>query len=91
MDLWICSFETLPIITTHLLTDYCELWGPKHICNFDDSLQKDIKRLEQGLGYYIILLGLTSGMRFGEIVGLTKNDFDFKSNEININKTWGYT
>jgi integrase len=41
--------------------------------------------------HYLILLGLTSGMRFAEIVGLTRKDFDFKTNEIKVNKTWGYT
>ncbi|MFJ7756279.1 tyrosine-type recombinase/integrase [Peribacillus muralis] len=48
------------------------------------------KRLDNGLGYYLLLLGLTSGMRFGEMVGLTRKDFDFDNNLININKTWGY-
>ncbi len=38
--------------------------------------------------YYIILLALKSGMRFAEIIALTKKDFNFKDN---INKTWGYT
>jgi len=37
-----------------------------------------------------LLLGLTSGMRFGELAGLTRNDFDFINNTISINKTWGY-
>ncbi|WP_313771792.1 hypothetical protein [Neobacillus niacini] len=47
--------------------------------------------LNQGIGYYLILLGLTSGARFGELVGLiTRKDFDFKNNTITINKTWGY-
>ncbi|WP_430509884.1 site-specific integrase [Gottfriedia solisilvae] len=45
--------------------------------------------LNQGLGYYLILLGLTSGARFGEF-GLTMKDFDFKNNTIKIEKTWGY-
>lgn len=48
------------------------------------------KLLDQGLGYYLILLGLTSGARFGELVGLTRKDFDFKHNTIKIDKTWGY-
>lgn len=48
------------------------------------------ERLNQGMVYYLLLLGLTSGMRFGEIVGLTRRDFDFVHNTININKTWGY-
>ncbi len=29
-------------------------------------------------------------IRFGELVGLTKEDFNFNENKININKTWGY-
>lgn len=29
-------------------------------------------------------------MRFAEMVGLTRNDFDFVNNTISINKTWGY-
>lgn len=45
---------------------------------------------DDGLGYSLLLLGLTSGMRFGELVGLTENDFDFVHCTININKTWGY-
>lgn len=50
------------------------------------------KRLDEGLGlgYYLLLLGLKSGMRFGELIGLTRKDFDFKRNTISINKTWGY-
>lgn len=49
------------------------------------------KRLDRGLSYYGILLLLVSGMRFEELVGLTRNDFDFKENTIDIKKTWGYT
>lgn len=41
--------------------------------------------------FYIILLALKSGMRFAEIIALQRKDFDFKSNTINICKTWGYT
>ncbi len=47
-------------------------------------------RLERSLGYYLLLLALTSGMRFAELVGLTRKDFDFKNNKITINKTWDY-
>lgn len=42
------------------------------------------------LGYYLLLLGLTSGLRYGELVGLTRKDFDFDNNTISVNKTWGY-
>jgi len=48
------------------------------------------EKLDEGLIYYLLLLGLTSGMRFGEMVGLTRKDFDFNNNTISINKTWGY-
>lgn len=64
----------------------------KHL-NFIESkrLLKEIyARLDRSLGYYLLLLGLTSGMRFGEMVGLTRKDFDFKNNKINIDKTWDY-
>lgn len=40
--------------------------------------------------HYVLLLALTSGMRFGEIVGLTRSDFDFERNTITVNKTWDY-
>lgn len=42
------------------------------------------------LVHYIILLALTSGMRFAELIGLTRKDFDFINNTIIVNKTWGY-
>lgn len=61
--------------------------------DYDESkrlLQELHKRLEESLVYYLLLLGLTSGMRFGEMVGLTRKDFDFVNNTINIDKTWGY-
>lgn len=64
----------------------------KHL-NFKESelLLKQIrKRLNKGSSYSLLLLGLTSGMRFAEMVGLTRNDFDFVNSTITINKTWGY-
>lgn len=64
----------------------------KHL-NFNESqlLLKEIsKRLNNNLIYSLLLLGLTSGMRFAEMVGLTRNDFDFINSTITINKTWGY-
>lgn len=63
----------------------------KHLNHFDSKrLLKAISDPTE-LSHYLILLGLTSGMRFAEMVGLTRSDFDFKSNKIRINKTWGYT
>lgn len=56
-----------------------------------EMLYKELfKRLNEGLSYYAVLLLLVSGLRFGELVGLTRKDFDFDNNTINIEKTWGY-
>lgn len=54
-------------------------------------LNEIYNRMHLSKGYYLLLLALTTGMRFGEIVGLTTKDLDFKKNIIHINKTWGYT
>lgn len=63
----------------------------KHLNYFESK--RLMKALESPveLSHYLILLGLTSGMRFGELVGLTRPDFNFERNEIRVNKTWGYT
>lgn len=61
--------------------------------NFNDSilLLKSLrKQLDKGLEYYLLLLGLLTGLRFEELVGLVFSDFDFDNNEINVDKTWGY-
>ncbi|WP_054948944.1 tyrosine-type recombinase/integrase [Numidum massiliense] len=65
----------------------------KHLSYFESKrlLAELYKRLDSGLTYYLLLLGLTSGMRFGEMVGLTKKDFDYRANTITVNKAWGYT
>lgn len=64
----------------------------KHLNYFESKrlMSEVYNRLERSVGYYLILLALTSGMRFAEMVGLTRDDFDFKTNEIRINKTWDY-
>ena len=64
----------------------------KHL-DYEDSqilLNEINKRLDCALGYYVLYLGLTTGMRYAEIVGLTRKDFLFVTNEIVINKTWDY-
>lgn len=40
--------------------------------------------------YHLLLLGLVSGLRFGELTGLTTDCFDFKKNEIKVYRTWDY-
>lgn len=36
----------------------------------------------------MIFTSIFSGMRFSEVAGLTKDDFDFENNTINVNKSW---
>ncbi|QOY97093.1 tyrosine-type recombinase/integrase [Leuconostoc citreum] len=36
----------------------------------------------------MILTAVYSGMRFSEVAGLTRNDFDFDNNIISVNKSW---
>ena len=65
----------------------------KHL-DFKESelLLKELhNNLDKSLTHYLLLLALTSGMRFAEIVGLQRKDFNFVSNTISITKTWGYT
>lgn len=39
---------------------------------------------------WFILLVAKTGLRFAEALALTRNDFNFDKQEININKTWNY-
>lgn len=55
------------------------------------KLLKAIHSLEnKSLIHYLILLGLTLGMRYAEMMGLTRDDFTFNKSTIKVNKTWGY-
>ncbi|WP_216830726.1 tyrosine-type recombinase/integrase [Alkalihalobacterium elongatum] len=65
----------------------------KHL-NYNDSklvYKELLKRLHEDIVYYLLLLGLETGLRFAELVGLTFEDFDFDNNKINVDKTWGYS
>lgn len=42
------------------------------------------------LSHLLILLAVVSGMRFSELVGLNRSDFNFEENYITVNKTWDY-
>lgn len=65
----------------------------KHI-NFEESkklIQYLLKHLNtKRTTNHLILLALISGMRYGELVGLTKNCFDFKKNQIYTYRAWDY-
>lgn len=39
---------------------------------------------------YLLLLGLVSGLRFGELVGLTIDKFDFETNTLKVERSWDY-
>ncbi|WP_050901096.1 site-specific integrase [Lentibacillus jeotgali] len=64
----------------------------KHL-NYAESeklIQYLMSNLENGLTYYLLLLGIVSGLHFGELVGLTGKDFDFEQNVISVDRTWRY-
>ena len=65
----------------------------KHL-NYTDSValyNELFNRLSKETStYHLILLGLASGMRFGELTGLTTDCFDFKTNQISIYRSWDY-
>lgn len=63
----------------------------KHLSLFESKRLLNHFKQPTALSHYLILLGLTSGLRFGELVGLTRKDFNFKTNELNVDKQWGYT
>jgi integrase len=60
--------------------------------SYEDSqlLIEALKKDMSSMIHYLILLALASGARFAELVGLTRKDFDFKNNQLKLNKTWGY-
>lgn len=65
----------------------------KHL-NYKESMvlyEELFKRLsDKTTTYHLILLGLVSGLRFGELTGLTIEDFDFKNNTISVHRSWDY-
>lgn len=64
------------VIRKSLHTDSCKLMKGLY------------KRLDRSLSYFpYFLLALTSGMRFGDRVGLTRDDFDFRNNLLHIKRT----
>ncbi|WP_049773664.1 site-specific integrase [Salisediminibacterium selenitireducens] len=64
--------------------------------NESDILLSELRKLSvSNLNYSILLLALTTGLRYGELVGLTWDDFtfdypSFENGMIEVNKTWGY-
>lgn len=48
------------------------------------------EKANEGYEYLILLLLLTSGIRFGEAQGLIESDFNFFNNTLTIERTWDY-
>lgn len=47
-----------------------------------------LNKLKDHRFYIVAFIAANSGMRMGEILGLTWNDIDFKNNTLNVNKQW---
>ncbi|WP_281486946.1 tyrosine-type recombinase/integrase [Lysinibacillus sphaericus] len=65
----------------------------KHL-NFDESMKLYEtllnKASKESMSSYLLLLGLVSGLRFGELVGLTIDKFDFETNTLKVERAWDY-
>ena len=53
-------------------------------------LQELHKNIDQGIENIMLILALSTGLRYGELVGLCINDLDFKNNHIKIHRQWQY-
>lgn len=64
---------------------------PKFLNQFElQQLLKKLKLTEEISWDWFILLIAKTGLRFGEALALTPNDFDFSKQKILISKTWDY-
>lgn len=55
------------------------------------SLLQDLhKNVDQGIENTMLILALSTGIRFGELIGLCINDLDFKNNRIKVRRQWQY-
>lgn len=65
----------------------------KHL-DFDESIKLYETLLssvsKESMSSYLLLLGLVSGLRFGELVGLTFDKFDFEANTLKVEQSWDY-
>jgi len=53
-------------------------------------LQDLHKNIDQGIENIMLILALSTGLRFGELIGLCINDLDFKNNRIKVHRQWQY-
>lgn len=48
------------------------------------------KNNDQGIENIMLILALSTGLRYGELIGLCINDLDFKNNRIKVHRQWQY-
>ncbi|MDN4607180.1 tyrosine-type recombinase/integrase [Sporosarcina highlanderae] len=53
-------------------------------------LQDLHKNIERGIENIMLILALSTGLRYGELIGLCINDLDFKNNRIRVLRQWKY-
>lgn len=53
-------------------------------------LQDLHKNIDQGIENIMLILALSTGLRYGELIGLCINDLDFKNNRIKVQRQWKY-
>ncbi|VDG99435.1 Integrase [Lysinibacillus sphaericus] len=53
-------------------------------------LQDLHKNLDKGIENIMLILALSTGLRYGELIGLCINDLDFKNNRIKVHHQWQY-
>lgn len=58
--------------------------------NYDDWARLLVNLDTSQIGEMIIYLAAVTGMRYGEIVGLTPSDIDLNQHIISVNKAWDY-
>jgi len=91
-----CILEALDekIITTDptrkAVITGCERPKVSKTLNYDDWKKLLLHLDTSQIGEMIVYLAAVTGMRYGEIVGLTPSDIDLKNNLIAVNKAWDY-
>jgi len=54
----------------------------------ESEINKLLKDFKDTKYYLLVFIAVNTGMRLGEILGLTWNDIDFKNNTIKVHKQW---
>lgn len=64
---------------------------PKYLNHFElRSLLAALQLDDEHLYDYLLLMVAKTGLRFGEALGVTPDDIDFQTQQIDVTKTWNY-